>query len=81
MKSNSADYDDLIRGLAKGSKARPRIRGRKREMDFVCKKSIDFTDEMWQIVLQRVEQTNGNTRTVVYEGLELLAAKYGCKKR
>ena len=32
------DYDELIKGMAKGSRPRPKPRGRKKEIDFVCDK-------------------------------------------
>ncbi|WP_416988810.1 hypothetical protein [Alistipes dispar] len=71
------DYDELIKGMAKGSRPRPKPRGRKKEIDFVCKKSIDFTNEAWEIIQKRIAQTHGNPRKVIYESLELLAQKYG----
>lgn len=71
------EYDELIQGMAKGSRARPKPRGRKKEIDFVCKKSIDFTAPMWDIIQKHIKQTHGNPRKVLYESLELLAEKYG----
>lgn len=76
MTSFNLDYDDLVQGMAKGCKPAPKTRGRKKEIAFVCKKSIDFTEQTWQIIQRRIEQTHGNTRKVIYESLELLAQKY-----
>lgn len=77
MATNTSDYDDLIQGMAKGCKPVPKPRGRKKEIAFICKKSIDFTEETWRIIQQRIAQTHGNPRKVIYESLELLAQKYG----
>ena len=71
-----SDYDDLVQGMAKGCKPVPQTSGRKKEIAFVCKKSIDFTEETWRIIQRRIDQTHGNPRKVIYESLELLAQKY-----
>lgn len=72
----ATDYEELIQGMTKKCRRMPRTRGRKKELEFVCKKSIDFTEETWQIIKKRMEQTHGNPRKVIYESLELLAREY-----
>lgn len=74
--NNDKDFNDLVNELAKGSRPRPKARGRKQENVFVCKKSIDLTEEALKVIQDRIKQHGGNTRTVVYEALELLAEKH-----
>lgn len=72
----TTDYDDLIQGMTKRCRPVPKPRGRKKEIEFVCKKSIDFTEQAWRIIQKRIDQTHGNPRKIIYESLELLAQKY-----